>query len=97
MPENQTDIMTTSVISYAEQCNAAAIIVISDKIVMAREIAKSKPKTIILAVTSNESMAQQCLLYKGIVPVYFSSGMIFSITIDLYVVMYIIITRNYKI
>jgi len=56
---------------------------------MAKAIAFYEPQSIILAVSHNQTEAQQCILYNGIVPVFTSK--IFSITTDSYFVMYIII------
>lgn len=53
---------------------AAAIVVVDPTGCKARALAKFRPRNVILAVTDNHRVARQWHLYRGILPVVFSSG-----------------------
>lgn len=60
-------------VTKANELNAAAIIVISSNIRLAQTIAKFRPKNVILAVTNDCRVARQCHLYRGLLPVLYTS------------------------
>jgi len=71
-------------VTVADKMSANVIIVIDQSGCIAHEIAMYRPRSIILVVTDNHRVARQCHLHRGILPVFYCPGTIFSIKHDLY-------------
>jgi len=83
-------------VTLANNISADVIIVIDQSGYIAHEIAKYRPRCIILVVTDSHRVARQCHLHRGILPVFYCPGTIFSIKhIILSVMLYSIVRHQY--
>jgi len=71
-----TDITTTSTLSAvlaSYQCKAAAIVVLTTSGKTARRLAKYKPRCPIITVTRSEQLARQMQLFRGCIPLHYTT------------------------
>jgi len=71
-----TDITTTSTLSAvlaSYQCKAAAIVVLTTSGKSARQLTKYKPRCPIITVTRSEQLARQMQLFRGCIPLHYST------------------------
>lgn len=72
-PMEATHAIATSAVDISIKCFSIAIIVVTRSGRTARLISKYTPRCPIIAVTKSSQVARQCQLYRGILPLFYSS------------------------
>lgn len=72
---DKSQMMVISAVALANSLGAVAIVVVSQDGCLAHSMSKYRPRNVILAVTSDQRVARQCHLHRGILPVLYSPSM----------------------